>query len=311
MSNMAALDVAAQTVDPGQTALVWANNLRIAAMAIAAYDYLITLPVEIRLYKTSSRRSPVLILFVLIRYSSMIEIVVSNIGFFYHDFSPSVCAHYCYVSASFKVIQVMVSQAILGFRTYNIAMRNVWIGNILLSIYIIAVMFQWYTDLANRIPVTTNGNCMIESAHPDQPISAWTFYFTTMLYDFIALSIATVYLLKPNPAQAMFLRGVASILAPYSAARILNTWLYDGLGYFVALTAVNLMNLFLYRVAAPAVQTSGASFGYAITWIMSQRILTHLFNERMKLASAIELQQPTTTTTTTTVPTPRFNGYEV
>ncbi|KAH9964945.1 hypothetical protein BC827DRAFT_1186470 [Russula dissimulans] len=277
-----------------RTALAWANNLRIASVTMAAYDYFITLPVEIRLYKTSSWRSSVLILFVLIRYSSMIEIVVSNIGFFYHDFSPSVCAHYCYVSASFKVIQVMVSQAILGFRTYNIAMRKVWIRYILLSMYIIVVLvrFPGYTNLFNRIR-----NCMIENAHPDQPISAWTFYLTAMLYDFVALLISTVYLLK-NAAEVMFPRHMASILAPQ---RILNILLYDGLGYFVALTAVNLLNVFLYRATTRAVQTSGASLGYAVTWIMSQRILNHLRDERMRLAPVIEVQELTTNTTTTTV----------
>jgi len=208
----------------------------------------------------------------------------------------------------------MVSQAILGFRTYNIALRNVWIGNILLSTYIIVVMFQWYADLANRIPVMTDGNCMIQSAHPHQPISAWTFYFTAMLYDFLTLSISTIYLLKPNAAEEVVLvpRDVPSILVPHRAARILKTLLCDGLGYFVALTAVNLMNVFLYRGAARAVQTSGASLGYAITWIMSQRILNHQRDERMRMASVIEVQQTTTNSTvTTTVPAARFDGVEV
>jgi hypothetical protein len=64
----------------------------------------------------------------------------------------------------------------------------------------------------------TNISCMIENAHPDQPISAWTFYLTAMLYDFVALLISTVYLLK-NAAEVMFPRHMASILAPQ---RILN-----------------------------------------------------------------------------------------
>jgi len=212
----------------------------------------------------------------------------------------------------FKVIQIMVSQAILGIRTYNIAMRKVWIGKFLLSMYIIAVTFQWYSNLAHRIPVMTDGNCMIESTHPDQPVSSWSFYLTAMLYDLLTLSISTVYLLKPNAAEVMFPQQMALILAP---ARIMKTLLYDGLGYFVALTAVNLMNVFLYRGAARAVQTSGASLGYAITWIMSQRILYHLRDERVKMESMVEVQELTTNTTTTTVttivPDAHFVGVEV
>ncbi|KIJ63169.1 hypothetical protein HYDPIDRAFT_113767, partial [Hydnomerulius pinastri MD-312] len=52
--------------------------------------------------------------------------------------------------------------------------------------------------------------------------------------------------------------------------------IYDGLGYFVVLTACNILNLILYRASDEAVQSSGASLGYAVTWIMSQRILIHL-----------------------------------
>jgi len=40
--NMASIDVAVQTVNPGKTALAWDNNLRIASMTLAAYEYVAT-----------------------------------------------------------------------------------------------------------------------------------------------------------------------------------------------------------------------------------------------------------------------------
>jgi hypothetical protein len=150
------IDVSQATIDPSQGAFAVANNLRIASLSIAAYDYFLTLPSEVRLYKTTSRRSLGFILFVLIRYSSMIVMVTSNTGFFYHHFSPKTCAHYCYVAPVFKVIQLMVSQAILGIRTYNIAQRNIWIGRIIGSAYFIATAFQWFTALYNRQAEMTN-----------------------------------------------------------------------------------------------------------------------------------------------------------
>jgi hypothetical protein len=52
--------------------------------------------------------------------------------------------------------------------------------------------------------------------------------------------------------------------------------IYDGLGYFLVLTGVNIFNLILYRASDQGVQSAGASIGYAVTWIMSQRILIHL-----------------------------------
>lgn len=52
--------------------------------------------------------------------------------------------------------------------------------------------------------------------------------------------------------------------------------LYDGLGYFVALTASNILNLILYRASDVNIQSAGVSLSYSVTWIMSQRILIHL-----------------------------------
>ncbi|OCB89137.1 hypothetical protein A7U60_g3736 [Sanghuangporus baumii] len=49
--------------------------------------------------------------------------------------------------------------------------------------------------------------------------------------------------------------------------------LYEGLGYFVVLTAVNVFNLVLYLREDENNQSSGASLGYILIFIMSQRIL--------------------------------------
>jgi len=136
-------------------------------------------------------------------------------------------------------------------------------------------VFQWVTDLFNRLPVQTNGNCMTGSARPKFVISAWTFYLTAMLYDCLTLSISTYFLLK------------LKVSAVSTTTKLLRILLYDGLGYLVALTAVNLMNIILYRRAAKSIQSSGASLEYAVTWIMSQRILIHLREARAKQSSVI------------------------
>jgi len=96
------LDVLSSTASSGQAGVTAANNLRIASISVAAYDFLTTLPAEFRLYKTANRRSLGFILFVLIRYLSIIVITISNTGFFYHGFSPKVCAHYGYIAPVFK-----------------------------------------------------------------------------------------------------------------------------------------------------------------------------------------------------------------
>jgi len=267
---------------PGTVAVMIAGNCRVAFMAIAAYEYLITLPAEFRLYKSSSLRSPGSILFFLIRYSSVAAIIITNINFFDHHFSSEDCARYSYVGPIFKVIQVMVSQAILGIRAYQIAEHRVWVGSALIPIYIAVVTVQWFTDLFNRIPVMIDNDCLTANARPDYVISAWTFYLAAMLFDSLALSISTIYLLKKKP----------SAMPQSRASKLLKIMLYDGLGYFVALTAVNLINIVIFRGGNLVTSTAGTSLGYVTTLIMSQRILLHPREAQMKGTSVV-VQIPT------------------
>ncbi|KAH9177311.1 hypothetical protein EDB89DRAFT_1535444 [Lactarius sanguifluus] len=227
---------------------------------MAAYDYLITLPAEYRLYKSSNWRSLGFILFVLIRYTSIIVLVVSNVGFFYHGFTPTACENYHLAAPALKVIQMMVSQAILAIRTYGISQGNLWVARTLLSTYILGAAFQWFSSLNARIFVMID---VIASAHPQSPISTWSFYMVAMLYDCLTLSISAVYLMK-----------VKSV-AP-GTSRLFKILLYDGLGYFVVLTLTNLANILMFRGTDHLLQSTGASLEYSVTWIMSQRILIHL-----------------------------------
>ncbi|KAH9056805.1 hypothetical protein EDB87DRAFT_1160480 [Lactarius vividus] len=277
---------AATTIFPSSGAIAAEYNLRLASLTMAAYDYLITLPAEYRLYKSPNRRSLGFILFVLIRYTSMIVLVVSNVGFFYHGFTPKACEYYRLAAPALKVVQIMVSQAILGIRAYGISQRNPWVGGTLLSTYVLCATFQWFSSLYDRIAVMTDGNCIVFSAHPQSLISTWSFYLVAMLYDCLTLSISTVYLVK--------VKSVAS-----GTSRLFKILLYDGLGYFVVLTFTNLTNMLMFRGTDHVLQTTGyfptsvpylphkpyradpsASFAYSVTWIMSQRILIRLRDTR-------------------------------
>ncbi|KAH9027466.1 hypothetical protein EDB83DRAFT_1911569 [Lactarius deliciosus] len=283
---------ATTTIYPSSGAIAAENNLRVASLTMAAYDYLITLPAEYRLYKSSNRRSLGFILFVLIRYTSIIVLVVSNAGFFYHGFTPEACEHYRLVAPALKVVQIMVSQAILGIRTYSISQRNPWVGRTLLSTYILGVaQFQWFSSLYDRVAVMTDGNCMVASAHPQSPISTWSFYMVAMLYDCLSLSISTVYLMKVKSAAS-------------GTSRLFKILLYDGLGYFVILTFTNLANILMFRGTDHVLQTTGASFEYSVTWILSQRILIHLRDARTdpSRTSVVLARLPNSRATTSSLP---------
>ncbi|KAH9003852.1 hypothetical protein EDB86DRAFT_2285225 [Lactarius hatsudake] len=262
-------------VSPSAGALAADNNLRVASLTMAAYDYLLTLPAEYRLYKSSNRRSTGLILFVLLRYSSITVLVISNVGFFHHNFTPEICGHFYMVAPVFKVIQVMTSQAILAIRTYGISQRSPWVGWTLLLSYILGTGFQWFSCLYNRIPTMIGGNCTTGTPHPHSAISTWLFYLVAMLFDCLTLSISTFYLMR------------VKALTSSSTSQLCKILLYDGIGYLVALTLTNAVNIMLFRGFHNVIQNTGASFEYAVTWIMSQRILLHPRDSRVDQTSVV------------------------
>ncbi|KAF9235787.1 hypothetical protein BU15DRAFT_33707, partial [Melanogaster broomeanus] len=93
--------------------------LRVAALSIAAYHYILTLPAEWRFYRSQSHichLSLACILFILIRYISIVVLVISNYGVFSTSFTVESCEHYYLLAPVFKVLQTMVSQVILGVR---------------------------------------------------------------------------------------------------------------------------------------------------------------------------------------------------
>lgn len=84
-----------------------------------------------------------------------------------------------------------------------------------------------------------------------------------MVYDIVVVSISTRNLLRYNPLSSR-------------VEQLIRVLIYDGIGYFVVLTASNVLNLILYHTTDVSTQSAGASMGYAVTWIMSQRILIHV-----------------------------------
>lgn len=238
--------------------------LRIASISIALYDYIITLPAEWRFYKSQTslfRLRLACILFILIRYGSITVMVLSNYGVFSTGFTLETCKHYYMISPIFKVIQTMISQVILGVRTFNIARRNRRVGIALVVLYFVSVSLEWFTNMFNRIPVVVHGNCT--PGNSGKVLSAWFYYTVAMFYDLVALIVSTVYLLRYNPLSSKL-------------EQLVRVLIYDGIGYFVVLTGSNIFNIVLYHTSNIQTQAAGASIGFAVIWIMSQRILIHL-----------------------------------
>ncbi|KAI0746986.1 hypothetical protein C8Q80DRAFT_1178697 [Daedaleopsis nitida] len=238
--------------------------IRVISLSIAFYDYLLTLPAEWRFYsgQRSWRISPGCMLFIAIRYSSVAVLVLSNLGYFGDFFTPESCQRYYLAAPVFKAIQVTVSQLILGIRTINISRRSKPVIITVVVSYVLVTAAEWVMNLYNRVGVQSRLlNCTPGNKPP--MLTSWLFYVFVIVYDLITLSISTAYLLRLNSNHG-------------NVARLVKIMLTDGLVYFVALTATNILNLILYRSTDEATQNAGVSLGYTLTWIMTQRLLIHL-----------------------------------
>ncbi|KAI5121806.1 hypothetical protein M0805_009798 [Coniferiporia weirii] len=236
--------------------------LRAGSLAVGAYEYICTLPAEYRFYRAQSLQrglSQQFFLFVLIRYMSVAVIIISNVGFFGQFSSLAACQRFMLVSPVLKALQTIVSQLILSTRTYSISRKSRWVLWTMLVTIVISSALEFFADIYQRTPIHNPITLNCISGNASKRI-AWINYAVAMVFDMVAICISTGYLWA--------YRSIAARIS-----RFIQTLLYEGLGYFAALTAVNIFNLILYLRAGEGTQSSGASLGYVIIFILSQRIL--------------------------------------
>ncbi|KAG8742214.1 hypothetical protein FRC10_001793 [Ceratobasidium sp. 414] len=293
-----ALDVllvaAATTSSPSSQTSAY---MRVAAMTLAAYDWFITLKPEIRLYQRQSLSKGV-VLFAAIRYVSIAAIVTSNVGFFGTGFTAAACHHYHLVAPLLKMFATLISQLIISIRTYAISRKSQWVLWTLTGLFCLSCVPEGLGNVWQRKAVQ-NSTVRLHHVLPhlrdsDAPVSpvkvswdifsftlaflrtftdsctsgnlpehkiAWVHYLAAVVFDTVAMGIATFYLYSPTKTT---ITGLAKVM------------LEEGLLYFIFLTVANVVNLCMFLTADIATQSCAAVFGQAVTMIMSQRIILNL-----------------------------------
>ncbi|KAK0212585.1 hypothetical protein DFS33DRAFT_45276 [Desarmillaria ectypa] len=129
-------------------------------------------------------------------FTSIIVITLSSFGFFYTRFTDASCARFYALPSIFKVLQAMVSQAILGIRAYNLSRRSRKTLGILLFLYLSACVLQWISTVTKRTPYRDPlyGNC--RALVSMWPFGAWNHYAVAITYDVATTAISVIYLLK-------------------------------------------------------------------------------------------------------------------
>jgi len=257
LSSLMVLDASAQA----------AQFLRVATIAVGAYDYLITIPAEYRFYKSQQHYGRIAlscVLFILIRYISVILVMFGAVVWF-GTFSLEACKRWYILPPVFKVLQVMVSQFVLGIRAYNLSQRSRPVGAVILVLYIATCVAQWVANMYGRTPALNSDGTqchrtMVYGLHT----GPWIHYMVAIIYDTVVTAMSFRYMLK------YYFSATTSLIS-----RVTKMMMYDGLGYFVLITATNIFNLVLYRTNEDT-QGAGVSLSYVATWIMTQRILIDL-----------------------------------
>ncbi|KAG8705406.1 hypothetical protein FRC08_001690 [Ceratobasidium sp. 394] len=229
-------------------------------MTLAAYDWFITLKPEIRLYQRHKSFSKGVVLFIAIRYVSIAAIVTSNVGFFGTGFSAKACHHYHLVAPLLKMFATLISQIIISIRTYAISRKSRWVLWTLSGLFCLSCVPEILGNAWQRKAVQNSQFNCTSGNLPEHKI-AWLHYLAAVVFDTVAMGIATFYLYSPTKTT---ITGLAKVM------------LEEGLLYFLFLTVANVVNLCMFLTADISTQSCAAVFGQAVTMIMSQRIILNL-----------------------------------
>jgi len=167
---------------------------------------------------------------------------MNGVGFFGH-FSSDACRHLYLVAPLFKVLQALSSQLVLFHRTYTISQKSAWIGIFLSLMVLASVPALLFANIFKRQYIMTpEHNCT--SGNDSGTRVAWIHYVICMVFDVATTGIASMYLWRYT--------------REFKRLRVyLRRLIYEGLGYFILLTAVNILNIVVFRGASVDNQSSG------------------------------------------------------
>ncbi|VDC02833.1 unnamed protein product [Peniophora sp. CBMAI 1063] len=241
------------------------SYVRMAMIGIACYDYVRTLPEEIAIYGDYWRKRkqrgcffpPDVALFVLIRYVSAATIGYYNATYFL-GMSEEMCARTHAIPVTLKLIQTIVSQIIIGLRTYTLARYSTRVKHFLIVIFLVTCGLEAFSNYFRRVLLWHDRLCT--TGNLPGLMFTFTYYIWAVVYDVCAISIATYYLFS---------------LHLETKSLLIRQMLLDGLGYLVVLTAINLTNLIFYLSAKQYLQVRAITVGITFTWILSQGMIIH------------------------------------
>ncbi|KAL1731556.1 hypothetical protein EV714DRAFT_283299 [Schizophyllum commune] len=271
--------------------------MRIAALAIFVYDWALTLPGEIRMYRRQrsiTRMSTACLMLILVRYLGLIALVTNFIGFFAHFFvelpknAPyDACRSYfrvmpimqCFASWASHAVFVVRTVAICDLkRTGTIALSA--LAAVVSGVEIFAQLYSFY-----KFDVGSSGNCLLQYSD-DHNLS--------YLYYLVRDPPSAVRNVRPDRhLQASTIFDVVIVVLTYRGLAVkhfnrsqgnndgstpaFNDVLWNSsMLYFAVTTFFNILNLCFYAYYGNSNATVLGAMGIAFTSMMSARVILDL-----------------------------------
>ncbi|KAJ7085359.1 hypothetical protein B0H15DRAFT_373005 [Mycena belliarum] len=237
--------------------------VRITSLSILVYDFFITIPSEIRLYRRQTsicKPSLACVFFILARYVGMLYICWVSYVFFGTGWTDNMCGRIAPVGAFLRGLVSTISASVFIWRTWAIWGKNRYIWMAMSLVLIPVTIFSYGPGLV-QVPVVVNGGCTAVSRGGGPLSFKWTFALVNLIFDTMACVLGSIPLIR-NVHQG--------------ASQVSGILLADGLGYFIIAVVAQTLNLSFLLSSDKSKQGTMLTLQTVVTSILAQRIITSL-----------------------------------
>ncbi|KAJ7765103.1 hypothetical protein DFH07DRAFT_811424 [Mycena maculata] len=232
--------------------------------SILIWDWLSCLPQEWRcIWK--SKASPIKILYCVIRYYTLLVLVVTDVWFF-ASWNESSCARYVRVLPGIAVLIDLCVELVLALRIYALYGYDRRIGVFL------AVFVAGFLGVMVAVPIlgfdytrlpSWPGPCIV-TGKPSiaGPKFIIAFYASPMTFDMVMTAMTVHRVLDHNRHGA--------------SSSLMNRMVRDGLFYFFAITSLNLLNVIFFVQGNELIQAINAPMSIQISSVLCCRLILNL-----------------------------------
>ncbi|KAG9126618.1 hypothetical protein FRC07_002768 [Ceratobasidium sp. 392] len=264
------------------------SNLRVArnrTFSIALFDVIQTVPGEIQLYRKqvrNGRMSLVCALFIMVRYVSIVSLILNGVGFYGTTFTDESCEAFRLAPPVTKMFAGIASQGIIFLRTWAISRKSRTVLIILSVLFVMCLPFLVLGNVWMRNPYVKNGSCIAKQA-PGTFNSAPMYYGAMSGFDLVACGLATYYLLD----------FTASSMSAFTR-KILRHGMTHIKIYAFGTTFANIVVL-MAVCHVKYIEKLGAFLSVAMTMIMAQHLVldTQNFNDNSSTINVPSSHDPT------------------